>query len=307
MPKKHFQNHYFFSSLFFAVALIIVLTVKLIFAWNPPTTSAPNPAGQTLYSDSSNNIGIGTLSPGAKLEKYSTSSDSVLKLSRQSATSTLFKLGTDSALIINNNDSDVLSIKNGNIGINTTNPNEKLTIDGSISVQELSSAPSATSGYGKIYAMPSSGNDSYDKLILHANGIGASFIDSSASAHAITAIGNATQSATQSKFGGKSGYFDGTGDYLRMAASSDFAFTGDFTMDVWINTTYTGVQKIWGTSNESAWTVDGWHWGYQNGNFIMEYNGVGAPPIHICSRNFTRRELASSRSCSQCHNNVCLC
>ncbi len=122
------KKPFFYASLFFAVLLLITVVIKLVFAWNPPTTIAPNPAGQTLYSDSSNNIGIGTLYPGAKLEVYSTSSDSILKLSRQSATSTLFKLGTDSALIINNNSLDVLTIKNGNVGIGTTAPAYKLEI-----------------------------------------------------------------------------------------------------------------------------------------------------------------------------------
>ncbi len=64
------------------------------------------------------------------MEIYSTSSDSVLKLSRQSATSTLFKLGTDSALILNNNNSDVLTIKNGNVGVGTTAPSTKLYVAG---------------------------------------------------------------------------------------------------------------------------------------------------------------------------------
>ena len=132
MPSINFKSSkpFFFASLFFAVLLLITVVIKLVFAWNPPTTIAPNPAGQTLYSDSSNNIGIGTLYPGAKLEVYSTSSDSVLKLSRQSATSTLFKLGTDAAFIINNNASDILTIKNGKVGISTSTPVAKLDIYG---------------------------------------------------------------------------------------------------------------------------------------------------------------------------------
>lgn len=133
--KKNHQKPFFYSSLFFAFLFLAAIFIKLVFSWNPPTTSAPNPAGQTLYSDSNNNIGIGTLYPGSKLEVFSSSSDSVFKLSRQSATSTLFKLGTDSALIINNNSSDVLTIKNGNVGIGTTSPTGKLGVNGHITFE----------------------------------------------------------------------------------------------------------------------------------------------------------------------------
>ena len=136
MPKNRFQNYYYFSSLFFAMAFIVVLTIKMIFAWNPPIAGAPGPSGQTLYSDTNHNIGIGTLYPNSKLEIFSTSSDSILELSRGpgTTTSTIFKVGADTAFVIQNQSTDMFAIKNGNVGINTTNPNEKLTIDGSISV-----------------------------------------------------------------------------------------------------------------------------------------------------------------------------
>jgi len=166
------NKNYFIPAIIFGVVFITTLTIKLIFAWNPPTSGAPNPAGQTLYADSNSNIGVGVLSPGAKLEVFSASSDSIIKLSRGpgSTTSTIFKIGTDSAFVIQNQSTNAFTIKNGNIGINTTNPNEKLTIDGSISVQELSEAPSTSAGYGKIYAKAGiGGNDSYTKLLLHSD------------------------------------------------------------------------------------------------------------------------------------------
>ena len=50
-------------------------------------------------------------------------------------------------------------------------------------------------------------------------------------------VGNAQISTTQSKFGGSSMYFDGTGDYLTSnAATTDlYAFgSGDFTIEMWI-------------------------------------------------------------------------
>lgn len=59
----------------------------------------------------------------------------------------------------------------------------------------------------------------------------------------VTANGNAQVDTAQSKFGGASALFDGTGDYLLTDASNDFNFgTGDFTIDFWVrfNNTTTG-------------------------------------------------------------------
>lgn len=85
----------------------------------------------------------------------------------------------------------------------------------------------------------SGGNDAYTKLLLHMNGSDASttFADSSASAHTVGVVGNAQIDTAQSRFGGASGFFDGSGDYLTLDGSSDFAFgTGDFTVDFWWRT-----------------------------------------------------------------------
>jgi len=60
-------------------------------------------------------------------------------------------------------------------------------------------------------------------------------IKGSGSAKTITVTGNTNTSTTQSKFYGSSGYFDGTGDYLTVGSSADFAFgTGNFTVELWI-------------------------------------------------------------------------
>jgi hypothetical protein len=54
----------------------------------------------------------------------------------------------------------------------------------------------------------------------------------------IIAVGNAQVSTAQSKFGGASALFDGTGDYLFVASNSDFGFgTGDFTLEGWFRFT----------------------------------------------------------------------
>jgi hypothetical protein len=77
----------------------------------------------------------------------------------------------------------------------------------------------------------------YTSLLLHMDGANAStnFVDSGPNALAVTAVGNAQISTTQNKFGGASGYFDGSGDYLSLAATTAFGFgTGDYTAECWI-------------------------------------------------------------------------
>lgn len=63
--------------------------------------------------------------------------------------------------------------------------------------------------------------------------------------HAVTLTGNAARSAAQSKFGGYSAYFDGTGDRAAIAAGSDFTFgTGDFTIEFWYRQTVAGTASL---------------------------------------------------------------
>ena len=81
--------------------------------------------------------------------------------------------------------------------------------------------------------VPTDGYYSSVSLLLHADGSGSTFVDSSPTPKTITAT-NATQSATQSKWGGRSIYFDGSGDYLTVPSSAAFGFgTGDFTLEYW--------------------------------------------------------------------------
>ncbi|RJQ30478.1 LamG domain-containing protein [Candidatus Parcubacteria bacterium] len=80
--------------------------------------------------------------------------------------------------------------------------------------------------------------DGYTKLLLHMDGVNAAttFPNSATTTHTVTRSGDAQVSTAQSKFGGGSGLFDGTGDYLSVADSDDWNFgSGDFTIDFWIN------------------------------------------------------------------------
>lgn len=92
--------------------------------------------------------------------------------------------------------------------------------------------------------------------LLHMDGANNStvFLDSSSNGFTVTRYGDAKISTTQSKFGGASGYFDGSGDYLSIPNNAAFQFgTGDFTIEVWIYMTSTGDfgQKIIANGNNS--------------------------------------------------------
>ena len=74
-------------------------------------------------------------------------------------------------------------------------------------------------------------------LLLPMDGTNGSttFTDSGPNAIAVTAVGNAQISTTQSKYGGASAYFDGSGDYLTFPTSTALQFgSGDFTVEMWV-------------------------------------------------------------------------
>ena len=66
-------------------------------------------------------------------------------------------------------------------------------------------------------------------LLLHGDG---DLLDSSSSPKTITAYGNAAVSSAQSKFGGGSIYFDGSGDFVRLGKDPFVnTLSGDFTIE----------------------------------------------------------------------------
>jgi len=60
------------------------------------------------------------------------------------------------------------------------------------------------------------------------------FTDSSKHVRLATANGNAIISTAQSKFGGASAYFDGTGDFISLASSWLSHLNSDFTIEFWV-------------------------------------------------------------------------
>lgn len=127
------------------------------------------------------------------------------------------------------------------------------------------------------------GNDSFTKLLLHSDGAdaGTTFIDSSASANTMTAVGNAQIDTAQSVFGGCSMLLDGTGDRVTTPDSASWNFgAGDFTVDLRVRwrTTPTGVQTMIAQydssgANQRSWQI---YWGSSNLNFLYSTNGTGS-------------------------------
>jgi hypothetical protein len=79
-------------------------------------------------------------------------------------------------------------------------------------------------------------NFSSVSLLLHMDGSngGTTFTDSSSAARTVTRFGNTEIRTAQSKFGGASGYFDGTGDYLSVSSAADLNMgSGDFAIEFW--------------------------------------------------------------------------
>jgi len=74
----------------------------------------------------------------------------------------------------------------------------------------------------------------------------------------LTANGNVAIVSTQSKFGGYSAYFDGNGDYLKVADSvpADLQLgSGDFTIDFWVYTLGTGIYSVVGNLRNNTGTT----------------------------------------------------
>lgn len=82
-------------------------------------------------------------------------------------------------------------------------------------------------------------------LLLHFNGTnGSTIFTDSMGRHFVTPHGNAQIDTTKSVFGGSSGLFAASGDFLTLDDSDDFRFsTGDFTIDCWYNTTTLGAAE----------------------------------------------------------------
>lgn len=103
------------------------------------------------------------------------------------------------------------------------------------------------------------------KLLVHFDGDnnGTTFTD--VKGHTITRVGNPVLTNTTSKFGTTSLYCPTGTDYAQVAASSDFVFPGDFTIECW----------VWGQNPTNYGEIIGNYTGNFSDHWAIEVGGNG--------------------------------
>jgi hypothetical protein len=106
-------------------------------------------------------------------------------------------------------------------------------------------------------------------LLMHMDGADGSavFTDSSSNRFAVTRYGSAQITTAQSKFGGASGLFNGTSDYLSVPDSAAFAFgAGAFTIEAWVRFGATTGTHTIAAQYATATANYGWSYYWSNAN-----------------------------------------
>lgn len=130
------------------------------------------------------------------------------------------------------------------------------------------------------------------ELLLHfddADGT-TTVIDSSSSPKTVTTNGNAQIDTAQSKFGGSSALFDGSGDWFSLADSATWRLAGDFTVELFyrpanlsafrniVGAAIAGGKNGWGltTTNVGQWAML-----TGNGSTITVTNSSISPTLNV--------------------------
>lgn len=100
-----------------------------------------------------------------------------------------------------------------------------------------------------------SSDEAFTVAMLHMNGPDGGLVFHDETGKLWGAVGDAQLDTAQSKFGGSSALFDGSGDYLYTPDHPDFNFgSGDFTIDFWVRfNSLTGVQYFVGKRPDQSY------------------------------------------------------
>lgn len=88
--------------------------------------------------------------------------------------------------------------------------------------------------------------------LLHFNSADGSTTFSDVKGFSWTPTGNAQLDTAQSRFGGSSAYFDGSGDYISVTNANLILGTGDFTIEAWIQRNADATHNIISWSGNNA-------------------------------------------------------
>jgi hypothetical protein len=133
----------------------------------------------------------------------------------------------------------------------------------------------STAVYTAAFTPPTAPLTAITNTSLLCNFTNAGIIDN-AEMNNLETVGNAQISTAQSKFGGASMAFDGTGDYLRAPSTVNWDFgTGDFTIESWVYFSSIAYMALAGkfSSGGYAWIVQFRAGDIGGGNGIRFYTG----------------------------------
>jgi hypothetical protein len=128
-------------------------------------------------------------------------------------------------------------------------------------------------GTGSTITIPTAPLTAVSGTSLLLNYTNAGVIDNTMS-NVLETVGGAQISTTQSKFGGSSIYFDGTGDYLVARYNKSLGLLdnqADFTLEGWFYKTVAGTTQVLLSTFEFSGTYTGWALQFNSSNFAEFY------------------------------------
>jgi hypothetical protein len=105
-------------------------------------TSTGSTLGNSQIFDNGTNVGIGTASPGEKLEVQNASLGAKIKVSNSAGGYASLECSSNSSSVAQLSFTNQLSLIGGNVGIGTTSPSAKLNVSGDIHIGDYGSAAS---------------------------------------------------------------------------------------------------------------------------------------------------------------------